>query len=62
MIIDFLKNAKDMVCSWGSKVDGICQTMRAYNINYSVKKTTPNKIEYNYKNSVGMLINGIITI
>ena len=62
MILEFLKTAKDSVCSWGRKIDGICQTMRAYGISYSVKSKTKNIIEYSYTNSTGLLINGLIIL
>jgi hypothetical protein len=62
IILAFLKTAKDSVCSWGSKIDGICQTMRAYGISYSVKSKTKNIIEYSYMNSNGFLMEGILLI
>ena len=37
-IVEFLKNAKETTCEWGTVKDGICQKMRALNIDYSIKK------------------------
>jgi hypothetical protein len=58
----FVENAKNIICSWGSKKDGILQAMRARSFNYSVKLATPNIIEYSYNDNFGNKLEGVIIL
>ena len=61
-ISNFLKNAKNTECSWGTLRDGICLKMRAFNINYSVNSSTPNIIEYSYSDNFNNTLKGNIIL
>ena len=61
-ISNFLKNAKDTKCEWGSLIQGICQKMRAFNINYSVKVSAPKVIEYEYRDNFNNALIGVIVL
>ena len=58
----FVENLSTITCSWGSKKDGILQSMRARNFNYSVNASTPNVIEYSYSDNFNNELRGTITL
>ena len=58
----FIENAKNIICSWGSQKDGIIQAMRARNFNYTVKLEKPNIIEYSYNDNFGHKLEGVIIL
>lgn len=59
---NFIENVLNINCSWGSKKDGILQSMRVRNFNYSVNASTPNVIEYSYSDNFNNKLNGTITL
>lgn len=59
---EFIKNVMNITCSWGSKKDGILQSLRARNFNYSVKTSTPNVIDYSYLDNFNNELKGQITL
>ena len=59
---NFIENVSTITCSWGSKKDGILQSMRARNFNYSVKTSTPNIIEYSYSDNFNNELKGQIVL
>lgn len=61
-LVEFLKNAKEIKCEWGSVKDGICQSMRVLNINYSVRIEAPNVINYFYIDNFNNSITGSIIL
>lgn len=58
----FINNVLSITCSWGSKKDGILQSMRARNFNYSVKTSTPNVIDYSYSDNFNNELKGQIVL
>lgn len=58
----FIENVLSITCSWGSKKDGILQSMRARNFNYSVKTSTPNVIDYSYSDNFNNELKGQIVL
>lgn len=58
----FIENVLSIACSWGSKKDGILQSMRARNFNYSVKTSTPNVIDYSYSDNFNNELKGQIVL
>jgi len=58
----FINNVLSVTCSWGSKQDGILQSMRARNFNYSVKTSTPNVIDYSYSDNFNNELKGQIVL
>ena len=59
---NFIENVSTITGSWGSKKDGILQSMRARNFNYSVKTSTPNIIEYSYSDNFNNELKGQIVL
>ena len=59
---NFIENVSNITCSQGSKKDGILQSMRARNFNYSVKTSTPNVIDYSYLDNFNNELNGQIVL
>jgi len=59
---NFIENVLNITCSWGSKRDGIIQSMRARNFNYFVKTSTPNVIDYSYSDNFGNELKGQIVL
>jgi hypothetical protein len=58
----FIENVLNITCSWGSQKDGILQSMRARNFNYSVKTETPNVIDYSYLDNFNNELKGQIVL